>query len=84
MLEVRRFATQLRVNLFRLLDDVALGRELEITHKGAILRIVPASRSSRMSRLVARDDSGLQPSDSGWDAKAQQAWETEQRGIFGK
>ena len=74
-------ATQLRVNLFRLLDDVAVGRELEITHKGAILRIVPANRGSRMSRLVVRDDSGIQPSDSGWDGKAQQEWETEQREI---
>ena len=74
-------ATELRKNLFRLLHDVALGRELEITHKGTILRIVAANRSSRMSRLVERADSGLQPSDSGWDKKAQDEWEAEHQEL---
>ena len=45
-------ATELRKNLFRLLDDVALGRELEITHKGTTLRIVAANTSHPTAESV--------------------------------
>ena len=76
-------ATQLRKTLFRVLDDVALGQEVEISHKGAILRIVPATCSSRLARLVTRDDSGLEALESGWDAGAQAEWEAEQKELFG-
>ena len=76
-------ATQLRKTLFRVLDDVALGQEVEISHKGTILRIVPANCGSRLARLVARDDSGLEALESGWDAAAQAEWEAEQKELFG-
>ena len=76
-------ATQLRKTLFRVLDDVALGKEVEISHKGAILRIVPATCGSRLARLVTRDDSGLEALESGWDAAAQAEWEAEQKELFG-
>ena len=76
-------ATQLRKTLFRVLDDVALGQEVEISHKGTILRIVRASCGSRLARLVARDDSGLEALESGWDAAAQAEWEAEQKELLG-
>ncbi|MBY0504800.1 MAG: type II toxin-antitoxin system prevent-host-death family antitoxin [Bryobacteraceae bacterium] len=76
-------ATQLRKTLFRVLDDVAQGQEVEISHKGATLRIVPASRGSRLARLITRDESGLAAGDSGWDAAAQAEWEAEQKELYG-
>ena len=76
-------ATQLRKTLFRVLDDVALGQEVEISHKGTILRIVPVSCGSRLARLVTRDDSGLEALESGWDAAAQAEWEAEQKEFSG-
>jgi prevent-host-death family protein len=78
-------ATQLRKNLFRLLDAVAEGEEVEVTHKGATLRIVPGDRKSRLSRLVERPGLPLDLDDlrSGLDAKAETDWEAEQEALFG-
>jgi antitoxin (DNA-binding transcriptional repressor) of toxin-antitoxin stability system len=77
-------ATQFRKNLFRLLDDVALGQELEVTHKGITLRITPAMTTSRLSRLIQREDRHLNPETSGWDAQVREEWEAEQRDLLGE
>jgi prevent-host-death family protein len=48
-------ATELRANLYRILDRVAeTGEPVEIDRGGRILRIVPAARKGVMKRLVRR------------------------------
>lgn len=81
-------ATNLRKDLFRHLDAVAAGQELEVTHKGAVLRIIPALRSSRLARLIGRPEAigggvKLEPGESGWDDAAQANWDAEQAKLFG-
>lgn len=77
--------TNLRKDLFRHLDLVAGGQEIEVSHKGVILRIVPTTKSSRLSRLIQRPEAGIiEPTDSGWDAAAMAKWDEEQARLFGK
>jgi len=48
-------ASQLRADVYRVLDRVLeSGIPAEIERKGRVLRIVPESSSSRLSRLVER------------------------------
>ena len=77
-------ATEFRKNLFRLLDEAALGNEIEITHKGTLLRVSPAIRGSRLSRLIVRDGVDLDPTASGWDAAARAEWDAEQKALLGE
>lgn len=50
-------ATQLRANLYRILDRVAKhGETVEIARNGTIVKIVPASSPGKMDRLVPRPD----------------------------
>ena len=78
-------ATELRKNLFRLLDGAAEGQEVEVLHKGSTLRIVPASRGSRLARLINRGKSAdLADLLSGWDEKARAEWESEQKALIGR
>lgn len=50
-------ATQLRANIFNLLDQVIqTGIPLEIERKGAVLKIVPVQETSRLARLIVRPD----------------------------
>lgn len=78
-------ATNLRKDLFRHLDAVAAGQELEVSHKGMLLRIVRATPGSRLARLVVRDEvSNIEPGDSGWESSgAKAAWEKEADEFFG-
>ena len=78
-------ATNLRKNLFQVLDGASNGDNVEFSHKGVTFRIVLASASSRLSRLVAREATtkNFSPSDSGWDADAQAAWEAAADELFG-
>jgi antitoxin (DNA-binding transcriptional repressor) of toxin-antitoxin stability system len=49
-------ATQLRQDLFRLLDEVLeSGQPLEIRRRGRVLRVVPEVPVRKTSRLFARD-----------------------------
>lgn len=79
-------ATDLRKNLFTLLDDAAQGQDVEVVHKGTKFRIVLASRGSRLARLIPRDaDPAVELADllSGWDEKAKAEWEAEQKELLG-
>ncbi len=77
-------ATELRKKLFQVLEEVSQGATVDITYKGASLKIVPAERSSRLGRLVERD-LGLEigPRDSGWSAEALAEWESEMNQFYG-
>lgn len=79
-------ATQLRKTLFRVLDAVAQGEEVEVTHKDATVRIVPGDRQSRLARLVERPGLELDLGElrSGLDAQAEEEWTAEQEALFGR
>jgi hypothetical protein len=50
-------ASQLRQNIYRLLDEVlASGVPLEIERNGRRLRVVPADPPPKLSRLIRRED----------------------------
>lgn len=49
-------ATGLRKDLFRVLDGVVQGADVEFLHKGTLIRIVAVNRGSRLARLVHRGD----------------------------
>jgi predicted peroxiredoxin len=50
-------ASELRQNIYRLLDEVLeTGVPLEIERKGQRLRIVPEERVSKLDRIVGRED----------------------------
>ena len=74
-------ATNLRKNLFQVLDGASNGDNVEFSHKGVTFRIVLASASSRLSRLVVREATtkNFSPSDS----DAQAAWEAAADELFG-
>jgi antitoxin (DNA-binding transcriptional repressor) of toxin-antitoxin stability system len=77
-------ATDLRKNLFRMLDVAAQGGNVEFTHKGVSFRIVPLAHGSRLARLTPRNAAG--DSDvisSGWDDAAQAEWEAELQELLG-
>ncbi len=50
-------ASKLRENIYRILDEaVETGTPVEVVRKGVILRIVPETKSSKLSRLKKRLD----------------------------
>ena len=52
---MRITASKLRENVYRILDEaISTGVPVEVVRKGAILRIVPADRPSKLSRLKKR------------------------------
>jgi antitoxin (DNA-binding transcriptional repressor) of toxin-antitoxin stability system len=54
---VAHSASELRQNIYRLLDEVLeTGRPLEIERKGRRLRIVPVEEPSRLDRLIPHPD----------------------------
>lgn len=49
--------TELRSNIYKLLDDVLnSGVSLEINKGGKLLRIVPVAKSNKLTNLVSRSD----------------------------
>jgi prevent-host-death family protein len=52
---VKVTTTEFRRNLFQLVDRALQGDLIEVTHKGALIRLVPSEKPSKMSRLVPRD-----------------------------
>lgn len=48
-------ATDFRKNLFQLVERVLNGELIEIVHKNRTIRLTPATRTSKLSRLVRRD-----------------------------
>lgn len=52
---MRITASKLRENIYQILDEaVKTGMPIEVVRKGAILRIVPDKRVSKLSRLKKR------------------------------
>ena len=67
--------TELRKNLFRLLDEVLeTGRPLEIVRNGQILRIVPTKRGSKLSRLRPHSDAVVGDSDALVEMEWEKLW----------
>ena len=52
---MRITASKLRENIYRILDEaVRTGAPVEVIRKGAVLRIVPEKRVSKLSKLKKR------------------------------
>ena len=52
---MRVTASQLRENVYRILDEaIATGNPVEVLRKGAVLKIVPEKRPSKLDRLKKR------------------------------
>jgi len=52
---MRVTASKLRENVYRILDEaIATGRPVEVLRKGVVLKIVPETRPSKLSRLKKR------------------------------
>lgn len=77
-------ATELRKNLFKLLDRVADGHDVEVRYNGSTLRIVRQGQRSRLARLIPRGDSELGELLSGCDEKVRLEWEAEQEELLGE
>ena len=49
-------ATALRQNVYQILDEVIeTGKPVEVIRKGAVVRLVPQKKVSKLSRLKRRD-----------------------------
>jgi len=49
-------ASKLRENIYKILDDaIETGTPVEVIRKGRIVRIVPETRASKLSRLKKRN-----------------------------
>ena len=48
--------TEFRRNLFQLMDRAMLGELVEVVHKGVVVRLAPAEKPSKLSRLVPCPD----------------------------
>lgn len=47
--------TQLRKDLFKLVDHALRGQPLEFTHRGVVFRVVPENQPSKLSRLLGQN-----------------------------
>ena len=73
-------STEFRKNLFQLVDRALQGEFVEVAHKGRIVRLVPAEKSSKMARLVPRDTirgtvEDLEQAQKELDVENRLAWE---------
>src|SRR3954452_16756274 len=53
--------TDFRKNLFQFLERALNGELIEIVHKDRTIRLAPAERRSKLSRLVRRDTLNCEP-----------------------
>jgi prevent-host-death family protein len=72
--------TDFRRNLFRLIERALNGELIEIVHKNRKIRLTPAERSSKLSRLVQRDTLNCPPDELDQlvrdaDAEMRDQWE---------
>ena len=52
---MRITATKLRENIYQILEEaIATGVPVEVVRKGAVLKIVPAAKTSKLDRLKKR------------------------------
>lgn len=77
---MRVSTTELRKNLFQLVDRALQGEPIEVTHKGRLLRLVPEDKPSKIARLIPRDTicgslSDLERAQIDLDAEVRLAWE---------
>lgn len=71
-------ATELRKNLFQILDQVSNGITYEIEYKGQSIKLVSAQKRDWTSLLVERDVGGDHlENESGWSKEAQAEWNAE-------
>jgi prevent-host-death family protein len=52
---VKITSTEFRKNLFQIVERAIQGEFVEVAHKGRVVRLVPADKPSKMSRLMSRD-----------------------------
>jgi antitoxin (DNA-binding transcriptional repressor) of toxin-antitoxin stability system len=55
--------TDFRKNLFQFLERALNGELIEIVHKNRTIRLAPAERRSKLSRLIRRDTLNCDPDD---------------------
>jgi antitoxin (DNA-binding transcriptional repressor) of toxin-antitoxin stability system len=55
--------TDFRKNLFQFIERALNGELIEIVHKNRTIRLTPAERTSKLSRLVRRDTLNCAPDD---------------------
>ena len=61
---IRISASKLRENLYQILDEaISTGTPVEVIRKGVVLRIVPETRVSKLSRLKKREGFWGDPDD---------------------
>ncbi len=78
-------ATELRKNLFQVLDGVAKGKPAEIEYKGTKLSIRPVVKRSILDNLVERDIGCDDiPEGTGWSKEFQAEWEDEWKDLLPK
>ena len=54
-------ATDFRKHLFQLVERALNGELIEVVHKNRTIRLTPAERTSKLSRLVRRDTLNCPP-----------------------
>jgi hypothetical protein len=71
-------ATQLRKNLFQILDGVSKGKPAELEYKGSKISITQVPKRSRLDNLIERDLGFDEiPTGTGWSKEFQAEWEDE-------
>jgi len=77
---VKVTSTEFRKNLFQIVERALQGEFVEVAHKGRLVRLVPADKPSKMSRLIQRDTvpgtfEDLDRGQEQLDAEMRTAWE---------
>lgn len=72
--------TELRKNLFRIVERALNGEFIEVAHKGRLVRLVPDDKPGKISRLIPRDTIVGSPEDldraqAELDAEMSARWE---------
>lgn len=79
-------ATDFRKNLFQVLDRAVQGEAVEITYKGAKLRLMPPPDRSKLARAVRRhallvDPQSIVESDASLMAELEEGWKRDDESL---
>lgn len=79
-------ATEFRKNLFQVLDRALQGEAVEITYKGAKLRLTPPPDQSKLARAVRRhallvDPPSIVESDARLMADLEKGWKRDDKAL---
>jgi prevent-host-death family protein len=79
-------ATDFRKNLFQVLDRAVQGEAVEITYKGAKLRLMPPPDRSKLARAVRRhallvDPQSIVESDASLMAELEERWKRDDESL---